>query len=213
MIMYIYAEHNFVILSSDSQVKWFDDLVGIAYRYYDLRMNVIPLFHDFKKAQLFWRETIKWWNDHSIKIRFVESGNTYWFIMGAESTSRENDRFLFKILPISSHYERFKKGHEGTAYLRLGVYTKKYKKDVKNEAKCDCGHIKEDHAEEKDDDSCLFEDCDCEKFETFKINMLKKKKTVTNIKFLTEVEIKEDVLAWNCLSVNKYGKKEKDADK
>ena len=108
MIMYIYAEHNFVILSSDSQVKWFDDLVGVAYRYYDLRMNVIPLFHDIKKAQLFWRETIKWRNDHSIKIRFVESGNTYWFIMGAESTSRENDRFLFKILPISSHNERFK---------------------------------------------------------------------------------------------------------
>ena len=43
--------------------------------------------------------------------------------------------------------------------------------------------------------------------------MLKKKKTVTNIKFLSEVEIKEDVLAWNCLSVNKYAKKEADADK
>ena len=119
-------------MSSDSPVKWFDNLVGVAYRYYDLRMNVVPLFGDFKVAQEFWRETIKWWNDHSIKIRFVETGDTYWFIMGAESTSRENDRFLFKILPISSHYERFKKGHEGTAYLRLGVYTKKYKKDVKN---------------------------------------------------------------------------------
>ena len=46
--MYIYAEHNFVILSSDSPVKWFDDLVGVAYRYYDLRMNVVPLFNDFK---------------------------------------------------------------------------------------------------------------------------------------------------------------------
>ncbi len=81
MIMYIYAKHNFVILSSDSPVKWFDDLVGVAYRYYDLRMNVVPLFNDFKEAQIFWRETIKWWNDHSIKIRFVETGNNYWFII------------------------------------------------------------------------------------------------------------------------------------
>ena len=191
----------------DSPIPWFDDFVGIAYRYYDLRMNLIPLFHDFKKAQSFWRETIKWWNDHSIKIRFVETGDTYWFIMGAESRDNKNNRFLFKVLSKSSHYDRFKKGQEGTAYLRLGTYSKKFKKDVKDDAKCNCGHIKEDHEEGKDDDSCLFEDCDCRKFETFQINMLKKKKTVTDIKFLTEAEIKDDVLAWNCFSVNKYTEK------
>ena len=191
----------------DSPIPWFDDFVGIAYRYYDLRMNLIPLFHDFKKAQGFWRETIKWWNDHSIKIRFVETGDTYWFIMGAESRKTEDNRFLFKVLPKSSHYDRFKKGQEGTAYLRLGTHSKKFKKDVKDDAKCNCGHIKEDHEEGKGNDSCLFEDCDCRKFETFQINMLKKKKTVTDIKFLTEAEIKDDVLAWNCFSVNKYAEK------
>jgi hypothetical protein len=194
-------------LPLDSPIPWFDDFVGIAYRYYDLRMNLIPLFDDFKKAQAFWRETIKWWNDHSIKIRFVETGDTYWFIMGAESRKTEDNRFLFKVLPKSSHYDRFKKGQEGTAYLRLGTHSKKFKKDVKDDAKCNCGHIKEDHEEGKGNDSCLFEDCDCRKFETFQINMLKKKKTVTDIKFLTEAEIKDDVLAWNCFSVNKYAEK------
>ena len=195
------------MLSSDSSYQWFDDFVGVAYRYYDLRMNLVPLFHDFKKARIFWIDTIKWWNDHSIKIRFVETGDTYWFIMGAESRMVKNNRFLFKVLPKSSHYDRFKKGQEGTAYLRLGSYSKKFKKDVKADAKCNCGHIKEDHEEGKDDDSCLFEECDCKKFETFQINMLKKKKTVTDIKFLTETEIKDDVLAWNCFSVNKYTEK------
>jgi len=194
-------------LSSGSSYQWFDDFVGIAYRYYDLRMNLVPLFLDFKKARFFWLETIKWWNDHSIKIRFVETGDTYWFIMGAESRRTENNRFLFKVLPKSPHYDRFKKGQEGTAYLRLGTYSKKFKKDVKDDAKCNCGHIKEDHEEGKGNDSCLFEDCDCRKFETFQINMLKKKKTVTDIKFLTEAEIKDDVLAWNCFSVNKYAEK------
>ena len=193
--------------TSDSPYQWFDDFVGDAYRYYDLRMNLVPLFHDFKKARIFWIDTIKWWNDHSIKIRFVETGDTYWFIMGAESRMVKNNRFLFKVLPKSSHYDRFKKGQEGTAYLRLGSYLTKFKKDVKADAKCNCGHIKEDHEEGKDDDSCLFEECDCKKFETFQINMLKKKKTVTDIKFLTEAEIKDDVLAWNCFSVNKYAEK------
>ena len=194
-------------MPSDSPIPWFDDFIGIAYRYYDLRMNLIPLFDDFKKAQAFWRETIKWWNDHSIKIRFVETGDTYWFIMGAESRDTRNNRFLFKVLPKSSNYDRFKKGQEGTAYLRLGTHSKKSKKDVKDDAKCNCGHFKEDHEEGKGNDSCLFEDCDCRKFETFQINMLKKKKTVTDIKFLTEAEIKDAVLAWNCFSVNKYTEK------
>ena len=194
-------------MASDSPISWFDNFIGIAYRYYDLRMNLIPLFDDFKKAQAFWRETIKWWNDHSIKIRFVETGDTYWFIMGAESRDTRNNRFLFKVLPKSSNYDRFKKGQEGTAYLRLGTHSKKSKKDVKDDAKCNCGHIKEDHEEGKGNDSCLFEDCDCRKFETFQINILKKKKTVTDIKFLTEAEIKDDVLAWNCFSVNKYTEK------
>jgi len=39
--------------------------------------------------------------------------------------------------------------------------------------------------------------------------LLKKKKTVTDIKFLDETEIKDDVLAWNCFSINKYNKERK----
>jgi len=174
-------------------------------------MNVVPLFSDFKDASKFWRETVHWWIDHSIKIRFVEIENDYWFIMGSDSKRVENNSSLFKILPKSDYYERFKKGHDGEAYLRLGVYTKKFKKDVKNDAICSCSHVKEDH-EEEDDDSCLFEDCDCKKFESFQVNLLKKKKTVTDIKFLTENEIKDDVLAWNCFSINKYNQEKESSD-
>ena len=31
-----------------------------------------------------------------------------------------------------------------------------------------------------------------------------KKKTVTDIKFLPESEVKDDPLTWNCLYINKY---------
>ena len=198
-------------MSSEYKVNWFNDLIGVAYRYYDLRMIVVPLFSDFKDASKFWRETVHWWIDHSIKIRFVETGNDYWFIMGSDSKRVKSNSSLFKILPKSDYYERFKKGHDGEAYLRLGVYTKKSKKDVKNDAVCSCSHVKEDH-EEEDDDSCLFEDCDCKKFESFQVNLLKKKKTVTDIKFLTENEIKDDVLAWNCFSTNKYNQEKESSD-
>jgi len=191
-------------VSEEASIPWNNDFLGVAYRYYDLRMNVVPLFSERKQATHFWHETIHWWNDHSIKIRFVETGDKYWFVMGGDSSKPQTNKYFFKILDQSPNYERFKKGHGGEAYLRLGTYTKKFKKDVKNDAVCNCGHIKEDHEEEGDHDECFVGDCKCTKFESFQINLLKKKKTVTDIKFLQEDEVKDDPLTWNCLYVNKY---------
>ena len=191
-------------MSEKSPIPWFDDLLGVAYRYYDLRMNVVPLFSERKTAIDLWRETVYQWNDHSIKIRFVETGDKYWFIMGSDSQRPQTNKSFFKILTKSEHYERFKKGHGGEAYLRFGTYAIKHKKDVKDDAVCNCGHIKEDHHEGSESDECLYEDCSCTKFESFQVNLLKKKKTVTDIKFMQEDDVKDDPLTWNCLYTNKY---------
>lgn len=196
-----------MILSSQSPIPWFDEFVGVAYRYYDLRMNVVPLFTERKKATNLWHDSISLWNDHSIKIRFVETGDNYWFIMSADSRNPQTNISFFKILPKSKNYERFKKGHDGEAYLRLGMYSEKFLRDVKKDAICNCGHAAEDH-DKKDDDTCLYEICKCKKFESFQVILLKKKKIVTDIVFLNEKDVKGDSLAWNCLNVNKYSKVE-----
>ena len=167
-----------------------------------------PLFSDRKEDVDLWHDSIHWWIDPTIKVRFIETGDKYWFVMGADSSKPENNISFFKELPKSEHYERFKKGHGGEAYLRLGTFAKKFKDDVKDDAVCNCGHTKEDHNESKDDDECLYEDCDCKKFESFQVNLLKKKKTITDIKFLQEEEVKDDPLAWNCLYINKYKESE-----
>ena len=73
---------------------------------------------------------------------------------------------------------------------------------------CDCGHRKDDHNDENNDNYCLYEECDCKKFESFQVNLLKKKKVVTNIKFMNEKEVKDDSLAWNCLNRHKYNQPE-----
>ena len=193
-------------MSAKSLFKWFDDFPGIAYRYYDLRMNVVPLLADMKQSQKAWFDIIYWWIDHSIKIRFVESLDKYWFIMGADSRKPSTNTIFFKILQRSEHYERFKKGYGGEAYLRLGTYTKKSLVDVKGRAMCGCKHEARDH-DEGDNDVCLFEDCKCTGFSSFQVNLSKRKKTVTNITFLDENDedlIKEDPLVWNCLNKYKY---------
>ena len=82
-------------------------------------MNVVPLISDRKKSAYLWHDTIRYWIDPSIKIRFVETGDKYWFIMGADSQKPESNLSFYKVLHKSEHYERFKKGHGGEAYLRL----------------------------------------------------------------------------------------------
>jgi len=192
-------------MSSQPSIPWFDDFVGIAYRYYDLRMNVVPLFTDRKEAASIWHDVIHFWVDPSIKIRFLEFDDKYWFIMGADSQKPDTNISFFKELLKSEHYERFKKGHGGEAYLRLGIYAQKPLSDVKKDAVCDCSHEAQDH-DEGDDDVCLFNNCTCKKFYSFQVNLLKRKKTITDIKFLDENDVKSDPLVWNCINTNKFSK-------
>lgn len=192
--------------SSVSSIPWFEDFVGVAYRYYDLRMNIVPLVLDKKESVSLWHDTIHWWLDPSIKVRFVELGDDYWFIMGSESQKPETNLSFFKVLHKSENYERFKKGHDGEAYLRLGVYSKKTLDDVKKHALCNCGHEAEDH-DEGDNDVCLYNKCNCKKFSSFQVTLLKRKKTITDIKFLEEKDVKDDPLAWNCFNNYKYSEK------
>ena len=196
-------------MSSQSPIPWFDDFVGVAYRYYDLRMNVVPLFKitERKQAGSLWHDSIHWWVDPSIKIRFVEMENDYWFIMGSDSQKPDTNLAFFKILPKSEHYERFKQGHGGEAYLRLGDYEEKSLNSAKKGALCTCTHEAQDH-DEGDGDVCLFKSCKCKIFSSFQVTLLKRKKTITDIKFLEEKDVKDDPLAWNCFNVNKYSKTE-----
>ena len=153
------------LLSDKLAIQWIDDFLGVGYRFYDLRMNVFPIFTDKKQANKIWESVIKWWVDPSIKIRFVEIGDDYWFVMGGNSPFPESNKSFFTVLKKSEHYERFKKGHEGEAYLRMGIYQ--------------------------------------EKNESSPVALFKKKKLVTDIKFLQESQVKDDELAWNCLYYNR----------
>ncbi len=182
---------------------------GLAYRYYDLRMTVAPLIYDQQQLMYMWHETIHWWLDHTVKMRFVESDDgTYWFIMGAQTQKPSSNLSFYKNLPISRNYTRFKKGHDGEAYLRLGVYARKTLGDVKKGALCDCGHKAQDH-DENDNDACLYNACDCKAFVSLQVTLSRRKKTVTDIAFIQESDgdaVRNDPLVWNCLYTHKYSK-------
>jgi hypothetical protein len=109
------------LLSNKPEV-WITDFLGIGYRFHDVYMNVFPLFRDKMAAFRLWKKTIEWWPDDKIKLRFVEDGESYWFILyGGSDYKRDNTGFV-KRVPVSQNYERFKVGYEKKATLRFGIY-------------------------------------------------------------------------------------------
>lgn len=198
--------------SQVSPIPWFGDLEGVAYRYYDLRMTVIPLVADVEEFKSIWRDTIYWWLDSTIKIRFVESKDDYWFIMGSETKKPDNNLSFYKILKISDNYRRFKEGHDGEAYMRLGTYTRKGLANAKDNDLCSCDHDAVDHDRDAGG-ACLYDGCDCKIFSTFQVILSRRKKTVTNIAFIKESDedvVREDPLVWNCLYTHRYSLQGKD---
>ena len=181
-------------------MQWFDDFLGVAYRYFDLRMNVAPLFATRKEGLHLWQDTIHWWPDASIRVRFIEDGQRYWFAMGADSRRPDSNVMFRKNLAQSSHYVRFKRGVGEAAYLRFGEYSVRYISDVRDSDVCNCGHAAGDHEYDQDDTRCLDEDCACEQFAMVQVYFLRRKKTISDIKFLDIADIKDDPLSWNCIN-------------
>ena len=163
-------------------------------------MNAVPLFAERAPAAEAWRETVRWWPDHAVRMRFVEDGGHYWFVLGSDSQRPESNAGFAKRLEMSDSYRRFKNGHAGEAYLRFGTYRTLSKADAKDDALCGCGHERADHGLAREQEDCLYEDCACEKFSTFEVRLLRKKKTVTDISFLGMDGARDDALAWNFLN-------------
>lgn len=116
---------------SKPSIVWFKDFVGVGYRYHDVYMNVFPLFSDKMFAFKLWKKTIEWWPDDKIKLRFVEQGDSYWFILYGGSEYKGDNTGFVKKVPVSENYERFKVGFEKKATLRFGIYNENPKKKDK----------------------------------------------------------------------------------
>ena len=109
-------------------MSWFSRFAGVGYRYYDIYMNVFPIFDDKTYAFKLWKKTINWWPDDEIKLRFIENGDEYWFILyGGSLYEKENMGFV-KNMHISENYHRFKVGYEKKVILRFGIYREKAKR-------------------------------------------------------------------------------------
>ena len=168
----IYYRLYDIMTNNNKQIKWFNNFIGVGYRYYDIYMNVFPMFEDRMYAFKLWKKTIEWWPDDQIKLRFIEGDSNYWFILYGDSEYKDDNTGFVKNVPLSENYQRFKEGCENKAILRFGIY----KENIKSK---------------KDND------------EKFALELLKKSKSVYDIKFLQYSDLAFDTIEWDCICKNK----------
>jgi hypothetical protein len=113
------------LLVTDKSVRWFDAFMGVGYEFYEVRTKVILIFDKRKTLFDAWKKVIKWWPDHDIKMRFVETNHSYEFILYANSVALDTKWVFLKALKVSENYKAFKNDYEGAAFLRLGLYRPK----------------------------------------------------------------------------------------
>jgi hypothetical protein len=132
-LLLLYSRAQLIHTVSSRPIVWFRDFIGVGYRYYDVYMNVIPLFREKMFAYKLWKKTIEWWPDDEIKLRFVEQSDGYWLIIyGGSAYKGDNTGFVKNVPVVSENYRRFKVGYEKKAILRFGIYKEKLKQDGEN---------------------------------------------------------------------------------
>ena len=163
-------------------ILWRQDFIGIGYRYHDVYMNVFPIFENKGYASKLWDKSIRWWPDDEIRLRFVEEGedDSYWFVLYNTAQHIDECTGFAKNLKLSDNYRRFKVGYEKQVILRFGIYKDNLKKEKKE------GDMKK----------------------KFDLELLKKHKTVYDIKFLNFSNLSADSIEMSASGSG--GKKTKD---
>lgn len=160
-----------IFSSNPDEIKqpifWFNNFVGVGYRYHDVYMNVLPLFEDKRYAFKLWKKTIEWWPDDEIKLRFVEYNDKYWFILYGGSKYKGDNTGFVKHLHISENYKRFKHGYEKQVLLRFAIYKENKNKEMRDNK--------------------------------FGLELLKKSKTIFDIKFLNYSDLPFDSIESKCI--------------
>jgi len=106
-------------------ITWYTDFLGVGYRYWDVHTHVLLILNSKKDLLSLWKKVVKWWPDDEIKMRFVETNDSYEFVLYGESRILTTKCVFLKALKASEHYKRFKDDYDGAAYLGLALYKPK----------------------------------------------------------------------------------------
>jgi hypothetical protein len=103
---------------------WYTEFLGIGYiQLPKVGWHVFPIFTNTSDAEKIWIEQIEPLDEKSLKMRFVEYGSEYKFILYPFPWSKEKTNFCFyRSLGSSETYNVFKKNFDGRVYFTFGKF-------------------------------------------------------------------------------------------
>jgi len=106
-------------------IKYNTDFLGLGYIITNVLIFAL-VFSSKNEALSAWKKIVKPWKEDNITVWFVESENTYDFIMNCDSGKNTDINWVFcKTLAISENYRRFKEQYLDSAVMFFGIYTPK----------------------------------------------------------------------------------------
>jgi len=117
-------------------VIWYADYLGIGYVCDKKGWSVFSIFSSRSNAEMIWNDQIEPLDETTLKMRFIECGNEYEFILYAYPFQREKANFgFYRSLSSSETYNVFKRNFSGEAFLTFGTIGDGLKPDILNKAK------------------------------------------------------------------------------
>jgi len=101
---------------------WFTDYLGIGYLHNTKGWFVFPVFTSLSNAHRIWRKQMQNTNEHALKMRFIEDGSEYRFILYPHPLQREEVNFgFYRRLSSSETYSVFKQNFSGNAFFTFAA--------------------------------------------------------------------------------------------
>lgn len=103
-------------------IFWYTDFLGIGYLHKQSEWMVIPVFTSRAAAEKLWDEQIQSIDEKTLKMRFIEQGSSYKFILYALPLSKgELNIGFYRSISSSKTYNLFKANFSDNVFFTFGV--------------------------------------------------------------------------------------------
>jgi len=117
-------------------IIWFTDYLGIGYAFNQKDWLVFPIFSSPSNAKMLWIDQIEPIDEQTLKMRFIENGNEYTFILYPFPFQNDKLNFgFYRRISSSETYNIFKRNFSGKAFFTFGTIGDGTKPNIFNKTK------------------------------------------------------------------------------
>jgi len=138
-------------------ILWYTDYLRIGYNFSREGWSVFPLFTNLPNAKRIWNDQIESLDEQTLKMRFIEYGNEYAFILYPVSFQKDKVNFRFcRRISSSNKHNIFERSFSGNTFFTFGTICDGVKSKILGKSKrvFDVKFMKEPEVQENSVEYC-----------------------------------------------------------